>query len=421
MFRAILICSAIVVLFFNSNAKQPRPENLLVEYTHLYTYSKDSLLKIWDKGNIPLSMTPVNYAVDMYEVSYYGKWIDQSYIKSKGILFVPKNDTSSFAELAYCHGTRFGDIDKRGMDDKEQFVCIMSATDGYISYFPFYYGLDGGEEKHLYQHAESEAMSVIYMIKACREELFEKLNIKNNGQLYINGYSQGGHAAMATHKMLESEKFNNIEVTASAPLAGAFDMTGIMAGKLFSEYKHPYYLAYLLSSYGYAYPNLWQGDEFAIFKNPYQSIIKKYFVNPGNEKAEELNKQLPTIPAKMINDSMLYLLEDNSTDLIKTLAQNDLYDWKPKAPIYLCACKGDEQVSYENTMITYETMRENGVDNVYKKIFGKNLSHLKCAKFAIIYSKLFFDNIRAQKKNIYKTPFPQRLMLNIGVMQSNKQ
>ena len=41
-------------------------------------------------------------------------------------------------------------------------------------------------------------------------ETSQKLNIETNNQLFITGYSQGGHAAMATHKMIQEDYANQV-------------------------------------------------------------------------------------------------------------------------------------------------------------------------------------------------------------------
>tara|TARA_B100000963_G_scaffold321279_1_gene304410 strand:+ start:2975 stop:3127 length:153 start_codon:yes stop_codon:yes gene_type:complete len=40
------------------------------------------------------------------------------------------------------------------------------------------------------------------MIRAAREFIADSLNLIDNGQVFLTGYSQGGHACMATHKYI---------------------------------------------------------------------------------------------------------------------------------------------------------------------------------------------------------------------------
>lgn len=414
----------LLIILFTAGAIQAREtvipnDKLLIDYKLLYTYTQDSLRKFYEKRNIPEAISPIRYDVDMYEVSYWGKWIDDSYVKAKGVLMVPKTD-EALSEMAYCHGTRMAIKEKRGLDDPEQLITVLHAADGYISYFPFYYGLGGGEGRHIYQHAQTEAFSVIYFIKACRNELLKKIGIKNEGKLFISGYSQGGHSAMAAHKYIESGQFKNITVTASAPLSGAFDMSGTQSKAMFKEYSSTYYLPYLMVSYKEVYPEISEGEVYDLFKSPYNNFIKEYFENPYDKDFSKLNKQLPNIASEMIIDSLLAGFETGENLFVKKMAENDLYDWKPEAPTFLCACDGDNTVLPENTVLAYNTMKEKGA-KVYLKTFGKYVNHQACASFAIMYSKIFFDNIRADKKKVAKTPFKKRLMLNIGVIGANKK
>ena len=191
-----------MVISVSAKAAFNLPDHYLVSYEFKYSYTKDSLDRFWKKSHIPQLAVHVRNAVDMYEVTYKGMWLDSSFIIAKGVLYVPK-DTKPSAEMVYCHGTRISTKQSCGIQDLEQVVCMMHAVDGYIALFPYYYGLGGGEKEHVYQDSWTEAMSVIYMIKACRE-IYPKIGKTTSGQLFITGYSQGGHAAMATHKMLQS-------------------------------------------------------------------------------------------------------------------------------------------------------------------------------------------------------------------------
>ncbi|MEX2590739.1 MAG: lipase family protein, partial [Chitinophagales bacterium] len=407
----ILLIGLLLLIAANTSAESYKKADneLLVEYELLYTYSIDSLERFFEKKEIPKTFAPIRNAVEMYEVTYYGKWVNKSYVKAKGIVFIPKSKGAK-PEVAYCHGTRMAIKEKRGLDDDEQMVSIIFAADGYVSYFPFYYGLGGGDKRHIYQHAETEANAVIYMIKACREKLLPELKIETDGNLFVTGYSQGGHAAMATHKMMETPAYSNLKITASAPLAGAFDMTGTQSETIYEEYKDAYYLPYLLVSYNDVYPELWQGDIYNVFKAEYREDLRKYFENPEDMDFNILNDKLPGVPSEMIEDSLLAMLtSDSNSPFVKKMAENNLHNWKPEAPVLLCACEGDDIVLAANTEITYQNMKDNGAE-VYKKIYGKNLGHVPCAGFAIMYSKDFFDNVLKDKRRIAKTPFKKRLM-----------
>ena len=129
---------------------------------------------------------------------------------------------------------------------------------------------------HPYHHARSEATAVIDMIRASKQAA-DSLHIGLNGQLYVAGYSQGGHVTMATTRMLERYFSNEIPLTASSPMSGAYDLSGVQAEVVTSDnpYSSPEYLPYIVMSYRYAY-NIYP-DIHDIFKAPYDTILPPLF------------------------------------------------------------------------------------------------------------------------------------------------
>ena len=421
--KKILLRSSVICMFFMFvcsflNAADTPPDHYMVSYTLKYTYSKDSLDRFWKAKKIPQMVVPVRYAVDMYEVTYKGMWLDSSFIMAKGVMYVPHSNKPN-AELIYDHGTRISVAMKPGIQDLEQVICMMFSVDGYISMFPYYYGLGGGEKEHVYQDSKTEAMASIYMLKACRE-VYSKIGTSTSGQLFITGYSQGGHASMATHKMLESGAFNDIHLTASAPMSGAYDMVGVQSKTMFEHYDHPHYLPYLIVSYQYAY-HLWPDDIYQIFKEPYNTQLKTVFAQPRILDYAYIDSILPKVPGDMVVDSLVQRFKsDLNMPFTCKLKENGLCNWVPKAPMQMCACYGDNEVMYQNTEKAYDYMHAQ-TSLVHKRIFGRHLSHNPCAPFAILYSKTFFDNIRKGKPHPEHVPAGKRLILAIGIDMANHQ
>jgi hypothetical protein len=407
-----------LLLVLAANATFVMPEKFLISYELKYSYTQDSLKKFWKKSHIPQIVLPIRNDVDMYEITYKGLWLDSSFIMAKGVLYVPKLD-KPMAEMVYCHGTRISVEQGYGIQDLEQVVCMMHAADSYIALFPFYYGLGGGEKEHVYQDSWTEGMATTYMIKACRE-LYPKLGKSTTGQLFLTGYSQGGHASMATHKILESGSFPEISLTASSPMSGAYDMTGEQAKTMFVPYDQPHYLPYLILSYQYAY-NIWKDDVYSVFKAPYDTMMRSVFAQPRSKDFGYVNSILPKVPKEMIVDSIVERFRSDMTfPFTCKLKENCLIDWVPKAPMQLCACYGDNEVTYKNTEAAYNAMSAK-TNVVHKRVFGKHLSHNPCAPFAILYSKFFFDNFRKGKKKPEKIQAGRKLILALGIDIANRQ
>lgn len=68
-------------------------------------------------------------------------------------------------------------------------------------------------------HAASEATATIDMLRATRNYCQQNA-IGLNGQVFLFGYSQGGHATAAAQKMIEEKYPHEFTITASAPMAG---------------------------------------------------------------------------------------------------------------------------------------------------------------------------------------------------------
>jgi len=403
---------------FSSKAATTPPDHYLVSYELKYSYSQDSLDIFWKNSHIPQIAVKVRNAVDMYEVTYKGMWLDSTYIMAKGVMYVPKAVKPS-AEMVYCHGTRISLNQTYGIQDLEQVVCMMHAVDNYVAIFPFYYGFGGGEKEHVYQDAWTEAMATTYMIKACRE-IYPQIGRSTSGQLFLTGYSQGGHASLATHKMLESGSFPEVKLTASSPMSGAYDMTGVQSKTMFKNYDQPHYLPYLILSYQYAY-HLWPGDVYEVFKEPYRTKMREVFAQPRVKDFGDVNAMLPRVPGEMLVDSVVERFNsDTSFAFTCKLKENCLCNWVPKAPVQFCACYGDNEVMYQNTEVAYAAMHAQ-TDVVHKRVFGKHLSHNPCAPFAILYSKYFFDNFRKGKKHPERLQAGKKMLIAIGVDIANRQ
>lgn len=78
---------------------------------------------------------------------------------------------------------------------------------------------------HPYLHADSEATSVIDSIRAARN-VAALQGFGLSGKVMLTGYSQGGHASMATHRAIERDMPGEISVVAGAHLSGPYNLSG---------------------------------------------------------------------------------------------------------------------------------------------------------------------------------------------------
>jgi pimeloyl-ACP methyl ester carboxylesterase len=269
---------------------------------------------------------------------------------------------------------------------------------------PDYIGLGKGDKFHLYQNSKSEATASIDMLLAI-EELNNELSIKTNKQLFLTGYSQGGHACMATHKTLEEDYADQFTITASSPMSGAYDMSGVQATVMVKPYPEPVYLPYLLIGINEVYKII---DSYSkLFRAPYDSLVPILY--NGEYKLTEINKFLPEIPADVVHPTLLEEYQNNPDFRFNAaLEENDLLDWKTTVPTQLCYCNADKIVLYENAIVAHKKMKENGSKTIKLRKVGKKFGHVDCALFASIYTKMWFDSFRKGRKKGRRGPILKR-------------
>ena len=108
---------------------------------------------------------------------------------------------------------------------------------------------------------------------------------------------------------------------------------------------------------------------------------------------------MPEIPKDMVRDTFVNLfVTDSNFVLHKALADNSLCYWKPDNPVQLCYCDKDEQVNYKNSFVARDGMKKQGAEHITLRDGGKKYGHYKCALFASMYSKLYFDSFRNGSK-----------------------
>lgn len=107
-------------------------------------------------------------------------------------------------------------------------IAANFAAQGYIVVAPNYAGYDDSElDYHPYLVAEQQATDMADALDSAREIIARQkrandsdyVNVDDSGKLFISGYSQGGHVAMATARLLEQ---NNEPVTAISPSSGPY-------------------------------------------------------------------------------------------------------------------------------------------------------------------------------------------------------
>ena len=380
----------------------------LLSYTKVSSLTKKELKKAWKANGMPRAIVNISNEFDLYELIYSTKWHDGSVIKASGLYFAPTNQNNDIPQLIYHHGTKIK-IERTNEIYREKAICAGFASDGYAVIMPDYIGLGKGEKTHLYQHAESESDAAIDMYFAV-QELNKLIELKTNEQLYLTGYSQGGHSCLATHKRLQDD-YPEIIITASSPMSGAYHMSGAQADVMFSPYLDPSYLPYLLMTYDEVY-KITGGQYSDLFVSPYDTIIPELY--KGDLNLFEINDFLPKTPVDMVQTDLVEQYLNNPQFKFRlALEENNLIDWKTETPTQLCYCTEDQRVLKENSFVAYQTMLANGSTNLTLRKVGNKVDHIECAGFAFVYTKLWFNTFKKGSKKGRKGNLFKRFALSI--------
>ena len=140
-------------------------------------------------------------------------------ITASALLILPTGTNGPLPLVSVQHGTLELKSDapsqSRGIFDYVWGTAFASY--GYAVVVPDYLGLGSSPGYQAYLHARSEATCVVDALRAGKA-LCASNNVTLNGQLFLTGYSQGGHVTMAAHRELETFHTNEFAVTAIGTL-----------------------------------------------------------------------------------------------------------------------------------------------------------------------------------------------------------
>ena len=365
----------------------------------LAEYNTTQLKALANSLNVIPNIIDYNYDVKVYKVIYATVDTQGQPTQASGALIVPSESNCNLALASYQHGTS---TNRHGVPSRmsgEVNVGLLYATNGMVVCMPDYLGLGDSPGFHPYVHADSEATAVVDMLRSAHL-LADELNYQLSEQLFLWGYSQGGHATAAVQKLIEEELSNEFTITASAPMAGPYDASGVQAEVITSNqpFPTPNYLPYILMAYQSVYGNLYN-DLSEVFISPYDTLLPQLF--DGIRTGDEIDAFLPDIPNQMIVPAVLDSFRNNPDHRFRVaLRDNDLYDWRPASPTKLIYCRDDDQVNFQNSLVAYDAFQMNGAPAVEIQDIGGGLDHNDCAPFAFISGLVYFKQFLEVRNGI---------------------
>ncbi len=295
---------------------------------------------------------------------------------SAGVLVPTGSDAAcsgSRPVLLYAHGTatqksyNLADVSN---NREASLLMAMYAAQGFIVIAPNYLGYERSSlGYHPYLNAEAQAVDMVDGLRAGTAYLKAESSTKPSDKLLISGYSQGGHVALATHKVIERDYGSEFKVTASAPMSGPYNLVGFGDVMVNAQPNAGATLFWplLLTSYQKSYGNIYSSPAEA-YQAPFDATIETLL--PTDTPVADLMAagKLPADPTFTRVFGPGGLLKDSfkasyaNSNIRKALQLNTLLGMSTKRPIALCGGKQDPAVFYEvNTSVAAADLKVRGM------------------------------------------------------------
>jgi len=339
--------------------------------------------------------------VNLYKITYNTPDIDGNMSVASGLVAIPDTD-SRHPLLCYQHGT-VGSREEVPSNLAGDPIAVILGSFGYVASSADFLGLGDSPGPHPYVHAATEASAGIDMLFAVQELMEQpEQTAKLNDQLFITGYSQGGHAAAAVHREIQQNYADEFTVTASAPMSGPYSISGAMRDLILddSEYFSTAYIPNTMLSFNAVYDIADSTEDF--FKPEYAAKVDMFAAEEITlwELEVELQALLQTneggsYPKRMLQDTLVIAVESNPNHPVNlALEDNDVVDWSPDAPTRLFYCMADDQVPFENSLIAETTMNAAGAPDLLSEDLDSDANFTACVSPALIATRAFFSQFQ---------------------------
>ena len=339
------------------------------------------------------------YDAQPYRVTYQTVGVDGALVTATGALYLPVGVAAGapLPVLVYQHGTV---TDRTAVpstltSEEGEVLGAAYAADGFAVVLPDYLGYGGSTAPyHPYVHAATEASAAADLMRAAFTLAVQQGATLDRTQIFVTGYSEGGHAAAALQRALERDYATEFPVRASAPMSGPYDLSGTASRLLASN---PTYASSVV--YG-ALLGAAMTRTYNLTAN-----LNGLFIPPADATAAALitgtvsSAQLGALPAQVRSEFqptfLAALAADSTHPFWRALRDNDLLDWAPRAPTRLYYGGADRDVDPTNAPTAAAHMQAAGAPNVAAVDVGATLDHGGAVVPATVAGRLFFDSVRA--------------------------
>jgi len=303
-------------------------------------------------------------AVDAYTITYLTLDVVGQTTVASGLVAVPSPAGSIYPIVQYHHGTQFNNQDVPSNIKRSPEASILLAlfsSQGYVTSLPDYLGQGEGEPPHPYLQSGPMATATADMLKAV-SELCTQLGVKTTSKLFICGLSEGGHTTLALQKHIETDPdAQPFQLTASAPMAGPYDVRGEWN---YLVQSNPPGATPLLVHFYLSFKRAYGFEETLqdVFISPYDQWVET--IDNGTLDGHQMYELLPKTTQEIMHADFLAAVESGRHPLYQAMEENNTYNFLPRTPTRLYHGSDDKLVPYSISELTCARMKLLGAADV---------------------------------------------------------
>jgi hypothetical protein len=313
-----------------------------------------------DFNNRVAGITP-RYAVSTWRVEYLTLDGFGRLVLASGLVAVPQKPAGSLSPvLSYQHGTIFKNAEAPSVAIAANEPPIAIASLGYIVLAPDYVGFGSSYNvvQHPYLLSEPAAATVVDFLTATRIWR-QAVGLRGNGQLFMVGYSQGGHVTMAAHRAMQATGNPHIaQLVASVGGSGPYDV-GMTLDKLQTKVREDNALLGALIKPGFL------GSLGSAIRNEVRRAIMRIIVPDDAD----------------VSFQTTFLDNFLADDVGAIVRMSNVHEWRPERPFRLFHGREDIIVSYDTSLSALSAMRARGAPPSEVSLHDCTTTppdHLKC-------------------------------------------
>jgi len=398
----------IALLTLSSLASYAQQRGDIIEYNLVQTLTADSFgIEVEQYTGFPGSVLGLQYDIKVYTVKYYTPdYRPDSLTVATGLVVLPVGYPCASGILTFGHGFCLKDHEVPSVPTSIYGMITKGiASNGFVGVAPDYIhlGVESSSGFQAFMNAKTEATATIDLIRAAKT-ICQNEGVTLTDQLFLSGYSQGGHSSFATAREIQQNHAGELTVTAVCPGGGTFDLAGVAADSLLSNTRttpEPHAMCMIVRSYFEVYKDslyllgLPSDPVLAldsIFKSPYDSLLQLILDRTNPFASVSL---LDSIPIRMIEDSFRLQMQTDPNHYFRTLLRyNSLYDWTPQMPVNFVHSPVDIENPMSNVQFVMQLFEDSGATDIQLSIIPGNLSHNDAGLPYVLYAMQYMRGKR---------------------------